>query len=252
MRYVRAAVRMFRLAHESLFLFGIYMLGRIVVAPAGKKTGRTWRRLMYRTWARRMTALFGVRPEISGVVPEGTFLLVSNHVSYLDITVLAQIADVAFIAKDDIRRWPLIGMLAASVGTIFVKRESRRDALRVATEMGRALDEGRGVAVFPEGTATNGTTLLPFKPTLLEVAAQRKIDVYSATLIYSTDDARFPAEKFVAWADDESFVGHVWRQLQLPRVRASVIFGPARRSEDRKELAAQLWNDVDATLQAHR
>lgn len=252
MRKLRALVRLFRLANESLFLFLVYTLGRAVMVIAPVRMRRAWRRVMYRAWARRVTSLFGVKPAFVGERPIGSFVLAANHLSYIDVPVIASHVDVAFIAKAEVERWPLVGMLASSVGTIFVNRESRRDAVRVAEEMRKSLAEERGVAVFPEGTATDGTSVLPFKPALLDVAARDGVPAYGATLIYDTGDPAYPASQFVAWAGDDDFIGHVWRALQLREIRATVYFGPARIVSDRKELAAQLWTDVNERLTSRR
>ena len=245
---LRAAIRLFRLSFESALLVSVMVLGRLPLLAAPTRVKRRWRAFMYRAWARRMARNFGVRGTYEGELPRGRFMLASNHLSYVDIPLLAQWFDGVFIAKAEIESWPFVGPLARSVGTIFVKRDSRRDAVRVSNDISAVLAEERGVVVFPEGTATDGATLLPFKSALLDVAADENVPVYSAAIRYDTGEEEFPASRFVCWAGDEPFLRHVWNLLQLGTIRATVHFGPARVSSDRKALAQQLWEDVAGEL----
>ncbi|HWS71209.1 MAG TPA: lysophospholipid acyltransferase family protein, partial [Thermoanaerobaculia bacterium] len=147
--------------------------------------------------------------------------------------------EAVFVAKADIRSWPLLGGLASSTGTIFIDRGSRRDTLRVGATIERALANGRAVVVFPEGTSTDGAAVLPFKSSLLDVAARNALPVHYATIGYSIAEA--------AWGDDEPFGRHAWRLLQQPRIEATLRFGAAPVvSDDRKELARELWERVSA------
>lgn len=195
------------------------------------------RAAIVRLWHASMAKILGLHATIDGTPPRGAFLLVANHLGYVDVLLLGGILEAIFVAKADIRGWPLLGALAGSTGTIFIDRASRRDTLRVGELIERALARGRAVVVFPEGTATDGSRVLPFKSSLLDVAARKQLPVHFATIGYSIAEA--------AWGGDEPFGAHAWRLLQQPRIDATVRFGAAPVvSGDRKELARELWRRV--------
>src|ERR1041385_8857905 len=176
---LRAAKRFVLIATTTVVLDAIFRLG---------PRTRRWRNFMVRTWARVLSRHLGLHASVEGPRPDGGFLLVANHVSYIGILLLAQHVDVVFIAKSDVRQWPLIGRLAGAVGTILVDRNSRRDSLCVSGAMREALGRGAAVALFPEGTSSDGSDVLPFKSTLLEVAAADAVPVHYAAIRY--DDPR--------------------------------------------------------------
>src|SRR4029079_13679602 len=119
------------------------------------------------TWLKRL----GVELTIAGTPARvGPMLLVSNHISWLDIVVLHAVCHCRFVAKADVKRWPLIGTLATGGGTLYVKRESRRDAMRMVHHMAQALRDRDVLAVFPEATTSNGESVLPFHATLIQAA----------------------------------------------------------------------------------
>ena len=192
-------------------------------------------------WGRGMMRVIGVRVAVEGRTPPEGILLVSNHMGYLDIPVLASVVPMVFVAKAELRRWPFWGHVASAGGTIYVDRSTKRDVLRVRREMGDALGRGSRVLVFPEGTSTGGETILPFKPALLADAAAEGTPVYWATVTYRTPPDGPPARNWVSWGTDLGFVPHLLRLFTLPRVHCTVRFGDTPvRSRDRKALAADL------------
>jgi 1-acyl-sn-glycerol-3-phosphate acyltransferase len=122
-------------------------------------------------WARRMLHLLGIQLRLHGQPPlHGPLLLVSNHISWLDILVLHGAQYCRFVSKSEVRHWPLVGTLATGGGTLYIERASRRDAMRVVHQMAASLQAGDIVAVFPEGTTTDGVDLLPFHANLIQAA----------------------------------------------------------------------------------
>jgi 1-acyl-sn-glycerol-3-phosphate acyltransferase len=166
---------------------------------------------------------------------------VSNHLSYLDILVLGARLGPTFISKHEIADWPVLGHLARATGTIFVNRERKRDAVRVLDAIDRAVSRGGGVVLFPEGTSHKGDRVYPFKPALLEWAAQRGYPVHAASLRYATGDPAHPATDVVCWWGDATFGPHALRLLTLPRVHATIAFAREPVVErDRGALALRL------------
>ena len=199
------------------------------------------RRRLKRVWARGMMRVAGVRVVTAGQPPPGGALVVSNHLSYLDIPVLDSVMPMVFVARADLRRWPFWGPMASLGGTIYVDRATRRDVLRVRREMGEAMARGDSVIVFPEATTSGGDTMLPFKPALLADAAEANTPVYWLTLSYRTPPDGPAARDQVCWWGDTDFLPHVLGLFALRRVECRMRFGDEPlRAGDRKVLAADL------------
>jgi 1-acyl-sn-glycerol-3-phosphate acyltransferase len=183
--------------------------------------------------------------------PTGSFLLVSNHVSYVDVIALAAQCDCAFVAKREIASWPLLGLIFKTMDTIFVDRRSTRDIFKVTQGMAQTLQSGLGVVLFAEGTSGNGHSLLPFKTALLELAARDQAPVHYASVDYSVPPGETPADLSVCWWGDMTFPDHLFRLLQLPSFQANLVYGPEPIiAADRRVLAANLWSAVDAQLRS--
>jgi 1-acyl-sn-glycerol-3-phosphate acyltransferase len=215
---LRRLTRLIAILTTTAFLYTIYLVTR--------------RKRIVRLWMSAMARILGVRVDISGSRPTGAFLLVSNHLGFLDILVLGAATGVVFVAKSEIAGWPGLGQLASITGTIYIDRRSPRDAIRVSETIANAVRGGTAVAIFPEGQSTDGSSVLPFKAALLESAAREQLPVHPATLHYDRDEAK--------WYGDETFGANFWRLLAVPRVNAALRFGDAIRSHDRKELARLL------------
>ena len=188
-----------------------------------------------------MSRMAGVRLAVEGTPPPPGALAVCNHLSYLDIPVLASVAPMAFVAKAEVRRWPLWGFAASVGGAIFVNRATRRDVLRVRREIALARGRGDTVIVFPEATSSAGETILPFKPALLADAAAEGSPVHWLTLTYRTPPGSPPARDSVCWSGGVGFVEHALGLFALKRIECTVRFGDAPVvSRDRKAMAAEL------------
>lgn len=205
------------------------------------------RNAAYRFWARGFARVIGMRIEVDGEPPEGPFFLVSNHLGYMDIILLATQLHTTYVAKADLQAWPTLGHVFATADTIFIDRGRRRDVLRVMELVGRQLDRHLGVVLFPEGTSSGGEEVLRFKPSLLEFAARRDYPVHFASISYSTPDGHPPAREAVCWWGDADFWPHVVELLRLPGFEARLAFGPAPiHHPDRKLLAERLHAAVAA------
>lgn len=201
-----------------------------------------------RVWSRALLAVLGARLERAGARPRPPFVLVSNHLSYLDIPLLAETGG-CFIAKSEIRRWPVVGRICAAAGVIFVHRGSKRDLLRVSRRMDRALAEGRGVILFPEGTTGRGDGLLPFRPSLLAEAARSGRPVHHAVLSYETPESAPPPDEVVCWWGRQPLWPHLRKLLRQPPFRARIEYGREPvLAEDRKQLAARLYQAMEESF----
>ncbi len=138
-----------------------------------------------------MLRLLGIRLEAAGEPIRPGCLLVSNHVSWLDVFVINALAPSAFVSKAEVRGWPVLGWLAARNDTVFLRRGSRGHAKIINAEIGALLDQGRNVAVFPEGTTTDGTHVLHFHAALLQPAIASGHPVQALAIRYRTHDGRY-------------------------------------------------------------
>lgn len=203
---------------------------------------RTWTN----RWGRGVCRVMGVRISVQGTPPEGS-LLVSNHLGYLDIPVLASQVHALFLSKAEVADWPVMGFVARQSGTLFVKRERKRDLPQVAAQIAEELGSGGAVVLFPEGTSSAGDSVLPFRASLLDPLARGDLPVSYAHLTYTTPPGSPPSGKCVAWWGDMPFGGHFLGLLRLPYVLAEVRFGPEPLSHsDRKVLALRLWKAVQS------
>lgn len=243
-RGLRAAVRI-TLAGLSTIAAIVVLAPMALVGRLAPRARARWSSRVFRRWSRFNLALFGARVQIIGEPPEAPFFLVSNHLGYIDILVLASCLDVVFVAKSEIRGWPLMGWACRLVRTIFIERSVKRDLPRVLLEIDERLRHGQGVVVFPEGTSSAGSDLPPFRPPLLEMAARTGLAVDYASLAYRALPGENPAWRSICWWGDMAFGDHFVRLVAMPGFEASLKFGSEPiRAGDRKQLAIELHGAV--------
>ena len=193
-------------------------------------------------WSRFACRVMGIRITTRGAMP-ASGLLVSNHLSYLDVLVLSSIRPCVFVAKRDVAGWPFFGWLARSAGTIFVDRENRLSSPAVVDLVRATLASGSVVVLFPEGTSSDGSTVLPFKSALLESAVQLRCPVASASIQYALDNGSV-ADQVCYWRD-MMLVPHLLNLFFKREIRSKCSFSvPKIRSGNRKEIACELRDEV--------
>lgn len=185
---------------------------------------RSVQRYMVRKWARKMLGILNVELSWSGSLPpedEQRVILIANHISWLDIMIILTIYPVRFVAKSEVLSWPLLNILCRKVGTIFIKREKRNDTMRVNQDISEALVAGDSIAIFPEGTTSDGTVLLHFHASLLQSAATVEASLYPVAINYrDMSGAHNAAVAYVNVTIVES-LRHI---LQQPAIKAELIF----------------------------
>lgn len=221
----------------------VWLVGAPLAALAGR--GARWRQAIFRTWGRGVPGLLGITVHVRGTPPASAGLLVSNHLSYIDIPIYAGLTGNAFVAKSEVRSWPAVGWLARSMGTLFIDRTNKRDIPRVVEKITARFREGQGLVIFPEGTSTDGSEVRPFYPSLLAPAAAVRQPVSYSSIQYRTPPGSPPASQSVCWWGDMTFAGHFLSLLRLPSIESTVTFGsePVVDS-DRKQLAQRLFEAV--------
>ena len=161
-------------------------------------------------WSLQLLSFLGVRLFLHGTPPvlgERALMIVANHVSWLDIFAINAIIPARFVAKAEVRRWPVVGWLCARAGTLFIERTRRNHTTRINEAVGAALAAGEVFAVFPEGTTTDGSMLLKFHASLLEPALAVGAAVQPVALRYERTDGTLCTE--CAYDGDKS----VWQTL---------------------------------------
>jgi len=198
-------------------------------------------------WSARLLRILGVRLAI-GTPPEFTHgaLLVANHISWLDVFVILASRRVHFVSKHEIRSWPVFGWLAYRAGTLFIERAKKADTARINQEMHALLQDGAWVAVFPEGTSTDGRRLLRFLPSLFQPAVDEKLPVVPAALQYQTPQGEYTDA--AAYADNVSFGRSLWRVLGERQIVAHLSFSLPIRGNSRRELAEAAYLEISSVL----
>jgi 1-acyl-sn-glycerol-3-phosphate acyltransferase len=219
----------------------------VVAAPV--PDGPSWRLLVVSSAERMLTAL-AVRVEVRGAHPltEGPVLLVANHVSWIDVQALGSLGGPRFVAKTEVRDWPVIGRMVAGLGTIFHRRWSCRDAARVKDVLARSLVTGGRAAVFPEGTTTDGGRVGHFHPAFLQAAIDAAVPVQPVAIRYRELDGTTSAA--AAFVDDMSFATSLARVLARPGLVVELTFGAPVYAADktRRQLATHCRTFVASTL----
>jgi 1-acyl-sn-glycerol-3-phosphate acyltransferase len=197
------------------------------------------RRALNRRWSARLLRLLAVEPDVEGDIHAGgNVMYTANHVSWLDIFVIDAHSPARFIAKSELAGWPIVGRLIRDTGTIFITRARKADTLRVNAVAAQALREGGFLAVFPEGTTTDGTTLLKFHGSLLQPAIDAQGHVQPIALRYTYLDGTHSLAP--EYAGDTSFARSFWRICGARGHRVEVIAHPPidAAARSRRELAA--------------
>jgi 1-acyl-sn-glycerol-3-phosphate acyltransferase len=192
-------------------------------------------------WSAGLLRAAGLTLNVSGVSRPGATLIVANHVSWLDIAAIHAAAPHArFVSKADVLRWPLLGWLIRSAGTLFIERERKRDAVRVVHAMAESLRAGDTVAIFPEGTTGAGPELLPFHANLLQAAVATGTPVQPVVLRFA--DAQQPFSPAVLYLGETTLLQSIWRVLSATDLCAHVqLLTPiATAHADRRALAEHL------------
>lgn len=191
-------------------------------------------------WSLKLFDILNIRLAIRGNPPEilpRDSMLVANHISWLDIYLLYTQYPARFVAKAEVRTWPLIGWLCEKAGTLFIERAKRHDTARINQNISQALINGDCIAVFPEGTTTDGTYLRAFHSSLIEPAVLAQARVYPVAIRFVNRDGAINTE--AAYVDDMSLLGSLLKILAQREMGAELIFaGPiAAKGKNRRELA---------------
>lgn len=185
--------------------------------------------------ARRLAQILRLRIRLTGKVPEWG-LIASNHLSYLDVVVIATVAPGVFVSKSEVRRWPILGILSRWAGTLYLRRAHRSDLARIGREVAALLQAKERVVIFPEGTSTDGKRVLGFHSSLFWPAETTRSPTTPCFLKYREPGNK--PERRVCFQGTALFLPHFLNLLALEFIEAELVFGePIAGAATRKQLA---------------
>lgn len=243
-----------------VIIIGLVAISVVLIPCQFIAMGLKWKGAMRRLplwWHKAAVRVLGVRVHVHGTPsPDRPLLITSNHVSWLDITVLGSVMPLSFIAKSEVAGWPVFGLFAKLQRSVFVERERRAKTGAVAGEIAKRMEEGDVMVLFAEGTSSNGTHVLPFKSSLVGGAAKAieaargTATIQPLSINYTHLDG-LPIGRFyksrVAWYGDMDMAPHLWWLLRHGVIDVKVAFGdpvPFDGTVDRKAMT----RDLEATV----
>ena len=238
--YMLAAVRF--IGFLFLLVTGLFITG--IVFPF---LGWPLRRCIIRRWSKLLLNMMGIRLVVDSAPPSSEMcgLMVSNHTSWLDIFAADSVRAVRFIAKSDIRDWPVLGVLVTLAGTLYVERGNRHRISQTNNEIREAVESGDLVGFYPEGTTTDGTYLLPFKTNLFQPAIDYGMSIYPVAVTYMQ---KGQPTQLASYVDDMTFAQSFFSLLQARGVEAHIQYGEpidGALFADRAQLAAATQERIE-------
>jgi len=235
MKYLRAFKRILILVvHilDCLILVTIKIRGLEKRAPSVKEQHELQK------WMNKTAKILNSRIDINGRLPDQPCLIVCNHISWLDIIVLASRFRTTFLSKAEVMKWPVFGILAKKLGAIFLRRGGERGIEEAIEKVAQALRDKRNVVVFPEGTTTRGEGIKNFHPRIFAAAINTEIPILPIAIHYPYPGGVNPHIPFV---DDDNLISSLIKILALPDVKVQLNIGPMLNTKNigRKELATQ-------------
>lgn len=225
----------------------------VINALCSTNNAKTRRDKIKKQWLQRFSSIMRLHIVREGELPKQAAVLVSNHISWLDIIVIGQHLPVYFVAKSDISSWPVIGYLSRQAGTIFIRRGDKKHILETAEKMVWLLKQNNTIVAFPEGTTTSGDEVLGFHASLFQPALLTKSLIHPVAIQY-----RGVAKEQAPFIGDDAFVPHLIKMLSLEKIEVSLSFLPVINSsgksrhavsnEAREMILKQISNDFSADM----
>lgn len=225
--------------------------GLAIAAVRLSRASAAGRSDIIRRWSRQLLAVLDIRLIVHGNPPDCSAagaVFVANHVSWLDIQAIHSVHAVRFIAKHEIGDWPVFGRLAACAGTVFIERTRRHEARRTVAMLTERLRAGDCICFFPEGTTSDGSTVRPFKSSLLQAAIDARAPVRPVAISYTNADGSINRQ--MAYFDEMSLWESLKRVLAQSAPTVTLHFLPAIDTDglERQEVSAQARQAIAQAL----
>lgn len=214
----------------------------IIPVPTRYKIAHIWMKFLCRF-------IIQLKVKVEGVPSKKTMFMAGNHISWLDIVAIGAQKQVSFLAKSEVRKWPVIGWIAKIGGTMFIERGGGQSS-EIASEIADRLQNNSSIMVFPEGTTTVGVTMRKFFPRLFAAPIDANLPVQPVAIRYPGKDAR-GTHRLAAYAEDDNFVKQLFYVLSQPGVNVELTFLEPIESEgkDRKALSEAVYNAIHAVVE---
>ncbi len=239
--------RVFRISRVVLHTITGFIIAGLLLPIVNKK----YRYKLIRWWCQQLLAAFNIKVIVSGDIPPDDLshaMIIANHVSWADIHVLNSVIPLRYIAKSDIRHWPIFGFFASRVNTLFVDRAKKQDALRIVDITSACLEAGDRLCFFPEGTTTDGTSVLPFKSSLIEASIRSGTSIYPVAISYPLANGGINTE--MAYAGDTTLKESMQQALAIksPIVNIHFLAPVSTKDQNRRTLAYHVHNLITKKL----
>lgn len=225
--------------------------GILTTALILPRLSETQRERRIQRWSAEFLCILNIRVAPHGQVPDASTdktLFIANHISWIDIWAIKQVHAVNFVAKSEVRGWPVIGWLAEKTGTLFIERARRHDTGRTANGMEQGLREMKCLCLFPEGTTTNGTELKPFKTGLLQAAINAEATLQPVAIRYPNPDGT--PNTAIAYDGDITLLQSLRTVLKQKEIVVELHFAPPipAQNQERRHLSHQARHAISSLL----
>lgn len=190
-------------------------------------------------WSQLLCHIMGLNVVIYGDRPTSPVMVVANHVSWLDIPIIHSWILAGFVAKNEIKYWPILGWLAMAGDTVFLNRGNSESRKTVLNKLKKRFKQNRSVAIFPEGTVTDGSHVRTFHRQLIHAAVETQTPIVPVAIKFLNQQGQ--RESRVGFIDDEPFLHHVFRILKLPQTTVEIHCGPALTQYDAGTRTLTVW-----------
>lgn len=194
-----------------------------------------------RFWGKSILWICRIKIKTNEIPENSHFILMPNHRSYLDIFIVAALTPAAFVAKAELKKWPFLKTGAKLTNTIFVSRSELQSLIATMNKIKASVKKGIPVALFPEGTSYKGPLTKPFKNGSFKIAADTGIPVISMAIQFEDEND--------AWVDDDTFIGHFFRQMGKPATYVNIRYGKPLTGNNYKTLQQETREQIDKMLQ---
>lgn len=233
-----------------LLLIGLLTIPFIFSLPQPKSSKKSlpFRQRLFMHWLSKLQTILCIRIQVEGGTMQEPGLFVSNHISWLDVPLQCSQNYAYFVAKQDVRHWPVIGWLTKKIGTIFIDRSNKFSCYRHLNRVEGQLKKSNSVFLYPESTTSNGKTVLPFYTMFYEAACRVGTPIQPVMICYSHADGSDCLE--VAFIDDQTFVDSLIQITKLKEIFVTIKYLPpiSIEGQDRKQLATYSHQVISETL----
>ena len=246
-------------AYLSLWAFFFALVATVHLWIAILGLPNRWKIIsrLNRNFTLLMRAILNIKVTVEGdegQLERGGYVIIANHVSYVDGIVLGAIFPIVFVSKKEVRSWPIVGQWNILCGTIFINRQHKEEVGSLVEEMTGKLKQGANILLFPEGTSTDGERMLPFQTVPLAAPLRSRSIIVPATIAYKSIDDKpvgTANRDLIYWYGEMDFVSHFWKLLALRSVEVLVTIQPKvecfrypDNSAGRKKLAEDCYDRV--------